>query len=310
MKTFCSVWLLLSLVELSPAPPASQEPPLACTGAPDPAPPQPETAEDMASTGDLEPTHYPARRAAQVALHYLNTHHGSPFRVFGLQQVHKASAEDVAAGGRKYKLDFSVTDWGSGSAGPALRCSADVLFPRTERHSAPKVELHCEALQQINSTAQEDDAFYQKYISPDSTVSARDIPDSFGNMSEEMQPFWRLARVAASFIMLRESSENTEFNMAKVASITQQESSEEQLMLEFVVLLHDFPSQVTHKHTHRLWTLMDTEAVCVLTVCVCSAGDRSVEAAGVLVSRQRRQGPADRVAAQMPSRHQTPELTL
>uniref|UniRef100_A0A8C2G1F8 Latexin n=1 Tax=Cyprinus carpio TaxID=7962 RepID=A0A8C2G1F8_CYPCA len=263
MKTFCSVWLLLSLVELSPAPPASQEPPLACTGAPDPAPPQPETAEDMASTGDLEPTHYPARRAAQVALHYLNTHHGSPFRVFGLQQVHKASAEDVAAGGRKYKLDFSVTDWGSGSAtmnksseeffsnttdvlniaGPALRCSADVLFPRTERHSAPEVQLHCEALHQINSTAQEEDAFYQKYISPDSAVSARDIPDSFGNVSEEMQPFWRLARVAASFIMLRESSENTEFNMAKVASVTQQESSGEQLMLEFVVLLHDLPSQ-------------------------------------------------------------------
>ncbi|XP_059389658.1 latexin [Carassius carassius] len=242
MKTFCSVWLLLSLVELSPAPPVSQEPPLACTGAPGHAP-QSETAEDMASTGDLEPTHYPARRAATVALHYLNTHHGSPFRVFGLQQVHKASAEDVAAGGRKYKLDFSVTDWASGSEGPALRCSADVLFPQAERHSGPEVQLHCEALQQLNRTAQEEHAFYQRYISPESAISARDIPDSYGNVSEEMQPFWRLARVAASFIMLRESSENTEFNMAQVASVTQQGSREEQLMLEFVVLLHDFPSQ-------------------------------------------------------------------
>lgn len=45
------------------------------------------------ATGDLVPTHFPARRAAQVALHYLNTRHGSPFRVFGLQQVHKAKAE-------------------------------------------------------------------------------------------------------------------------------------------------------------------------------------------------------------------------
>ncbi|MCM8651772.1 hypothetical protein MZO44_16965, partial [Lactiplantibacillus sp. E932] len=44
-------------------------------------------------------------------------------------------------------------------------------------------------------------------------------------------------------IMLRESSERTEFNMAQVASVAQQGSSEEQLMLEFVVLLHDFPSQ-------------------------------------------------------------------
>ncbi|RXN13279.1 latexin-like isoform X1 [Labeo rohita] len=42
MKTFCSVWLFLSLVELSPAPPVSQEPPLACRGPVDPALPQPE----------------------------------------------------------------------------------------------------------------------------------------------------------------------------------------------------------------------------------------------------------------------------
>ncbi len=45
-------------------------------------------------------------------------------------------------------------------------------------------------------------------------------------------------------------------------------------------------------------------------MCVCFVGDSSVEAAGVLVSRQRRQGPADGVAAQMPSRHQTTQLTL
>lgn len=242
MKAFCSLWLLLSLVELGPAPPASQGPPLACRGAADPATPQPETQEDMASTGDLEPTHFPARRAAQVALHHLNTIHGSPFSVFGLQQVHKASAEDVAAGGRKYNLDFSVTDWASVSAGLALRCSAEVMFPRTQQHSGPVVQLHGEALQPINSTA-EDHAFYQKYITPDSAVSAQHLPDSYGNMSEDMQPFWRLARVAASFIMLRESSENTEFNMVQVASITQQESSEKQLMLDYVVLLHDLPSQ-------------------------------------------------------------------
>ncbi|KAI2656611.1 latexin-like isoform X2 [Labeo rohita] len=194
------------------------------------------------TTGDLEPTHYPARRAATVALHYLNTRHGSPHMVFGLQQVHKASAEDVAAGGRNYSLDFSVTASPGGSPGPALRCSADVLFPRTEQHTPPDVQLRCEALQEINSTA-EDEAFYQKYIAPDSAVSAQDLPDSYGNMSEEMQPFWRLGRVAASFIMLRESSENTELNMVQVANVTQQESSEKQLMLDYVVLLHDLPSQ-------------------------------------------------------------------
>lgn len=40
-----------------------------------------------------------------------------------------------------------------------------------------------------------------------------------------MKPFWHLARVAASFIMLRESSENTEYNMAQVANVSQQVSA-------------------------------------------------------------------------------------
>ncbi|XP_067306027.1 latexin isoform X2 [Pseudorasbora parva] len=192
------------------------------------------------ATGDLEPTHYPARRAAQVALHYLNIHHGSPFRVFGLQQVHKARAEDVGTGGRKYSLDFSVTD--HGSSGSVLQCSADVLFPRTERHSPPEVQLHCEDLQQFSSSPEEQ-AFYQKHIHPDSAVSALDIPDSYGNISQDMKPFWHLARVAASVIMLRESSESTEFNMAQVASVSQQETSEKQLRLKYHVLLHDIVSQ-------------------------------------------------------------------
>ncbi|KAK9962813.1 hypothetical protein ABG768_008164 [Culter alburnus] len=234
MEMFCLLWLLVSLVRLSPALPVSQEP----EGNPADRSVTP-AAVEMA-TGDLVPTHFPARRAAQVALHHLNTRHGSPFRVFGLQQVHKATAEDVGTGGRKYSLDFSVTDYGS--SGSVLRCSADVLFPRTEKHSPPEVQLHCEGLQQISSSPEEE-AFYQKHISPDSAVSAHDIPDSYGNISQDMKPFWHLARVAASFIMLRESSENTEYNMAQVANVSQQETSEKQLMLKYHVLLHDFVSQ-------------------------------------------------------------------
>ncbi|XP_067222311.1 latexin isoform X1 [Chanodichthys erythropterus] len=234
MEMFCLLWLLVSLVRLSPALPVSQEP----EGNPADRSVTP-AAVEMA-TGDLVPTHFPARRAAQVALHHLNTRHGSPFRVFGLQQVHKATAEDVGTGGRKYSLDFSVTDYGS--SGSVLRCSADVLFPRTEKHSPPEVQLRCEGLQQISSSPEEE-AFYQKHISPDSAVSAHDIPDSCGNISQDMKPFWHLARVAASFIMLRESSENTEYNMAQVANVSQQETSEKQLMLKYHVLLHDFVSQ-------------------------------------------------------------------
>lgn len=44
-------------------------------------------------TGVLNPDHYPARRAARVVQHYLNTRYGSPYKVFHLDTVHSATAE-------------------------------------------------------------------------------------------------------------------------------------------------------------------------------------------------------------------------
>ncbi|XP_036412378.1 latexin-like [Colossoma macropomum] len=58
-----------------------------------------------------------------------------------------------------------------------------------------------------------------------------------------MKPFWHLARVAASFIMLNESNEKTLYNMAQVAKITQLETQDDQLRFEYEVLLHDMVSQ-------------------------------------------------------------------
>ncbi|XP_073779119.1 latexin isoform X4 [Danio rerio] len=221
MKTVC--WtsaLVFTLLQLTAA--------LPCVPA-DPARTHNQTELEMA-TGELVPTHFPARRAAKVAVHYLNTRHGSPFRVFGLQQVHKATAEKSV-----------------------FRCSAVVLFS-TAQKTPPDVQLQCEDLQQINTTPQEE-AFYHRYSTSDSPVSALDIPDSHGNMSQEMEPFWHLAGVSASFIMLRESSENTEFNMAQVASVTQQETSEKQLMLKYHLLLHDFVSQeILHWQLLSSWS--------------------------------------------------------
>lgn len=49
--------------------------------------------EDVMATGELNPNHYPARRAAQVVQHYLNTRYGSPFRLIGVQTVHSGNAE-------------------------------------------------------------------------------------------------------------------------------------------------------------------------------------------------------------------------
>uniref|UniRef100_A0A3P9MX54 Uncharacterized protein n=1 Tax=Poecilia reticulata TaxID=8081 RepID=A0A3P9MX54_POERE len=60
------------------------------------------------ATGELNPNHYPAQRAAKVVQHYLNTRHGSPYKLFGLKEVHSGNAEEVADSGRKYQLEISV----------------------------------------------------------------------------------------------------------------------------------------------------------------------------------------------------------
>lgn len=48
---------------------------------------------DVMATGELNPNHFPARRAAKVVQHYLNTRYGSPYRLFGLEEVLSATAE-------------------------------------------------------------------------------------------------------------------------------------------------------------------------------------------------------------------------
>lgn len=52
-----------------------------------------EAEEDVMATGELNPNHYPAQRAAKVVQHYLNTRYGSPYRLFGLERVYSGNAE-------------------------------------------------------------------------------------------------------------------------------------------------------------------------------------------------------------------------
>lgn len=52
-----------------------------------------ESEELVMATGELNPNHYPAQRAAKVVQHYLNTCYGSPYRLFGLHRVHSANAQ-------------------------------------------------------------------------------------------------------------------------------------------------------------------------------------------------------------------------
>ncbi|XP_060902820.1 latexin [Labrus mixtus] len=207
-------------------------------------------AEEYAmATGELNTNHYPAQRAAKVVQHYLNTRHGSPFRLFGLHRVHSAHAEDVADSGRKYQLEISALEIISNTT---EKCSAQVLFPRGEQQGVAQVQ--CDEILQINITTQEE-ALYQQYKNNHGLLSAQHLPDSHGHIDPDMRPFWHLGIVASSFVMLNESNENTLYNMAQVANITQLVTENEQLKFDSDILLHEMVSQeIIHWKLQFTWS--------------------------------------------------------
>ncbi|XP_029964769.1 latexin isoform X2 [Salarias fasciatus] len=190
-------------------------------------------------TGELNPNQYPAQRAAKVVQHYLNTRHGSPFKLFGLQRVHGGNAEDVADSGRKYQLEITVHEIISNAA---QKCSVEVLFPRGEKQRSADVQASCEELLKINTTAQEQ-ALYEQFKTNKSLVSAQYLPDSHGHIEPQNKPLWHLGIVASSFVMLKESSENSLYNMAQVVNITQQATEDDHLKFDCHTLLHELVSQ-------------------------------------------------------------------
>uniref|UniRef100_UPI0037E93061 latexin isoform X1 n=2 Tax=Semicossyphus pulcher TaxID=241346 RepID=UPI0037E93061 len=218
-----------------------------------------EAEEDVMATGELNPNHYPAQRAAKVVQHYLNTRYGSPFRLFGLHRVHSGNAEDVADSGRMYQLEISAQEIISNTT---EKCSAEVLFPRGERQGSAQVQASCEELLKSNITAPEE-ALYQQYKNNQSLLSAQNLPDSHGHIEPDMRPFWHLGIVASSVVMLNESTENTLYNMAQVANITQLATENDQLKFDSHILLHEMVSQEII-HWKLLFTWSPPEGVKVL----------------------------------------------
>ncbi|XP_036977413.1 latexin isoform X1 [Acanthopagrus latus] len=218
-----------------------------------------EAEEDVMATGELNPKHYPAQRAAKVVQHYLNTRYGSPYRVFGLQRVHSGNAEDVADSRRKYQLEISVQEM---IGNTTENCSAEVLFARGEQQRSAQVQASCEALLKIDTKAQEE-AFYQQCKMNQSLQSAQYLPDSYGHIEPDMKPLWHLGIVASSFIMLNESTENTLYNMAQVANVTQLPTENDQLKFDYHILLHEMVSQEII-HWKLLFTWSPAEGVKVL----------------------------------------------
>ncbi|XP_077467957.1 latexin isoform X1 [Stigmatopora argus] len=198
--------------------------------------------EKVMETGELNPSHYPAQRAAKVVQHYLNTQYASPYKIFGLHKVIRANAEDVPNSGRKYQLDLSVQEFVEKKI--KGECSAEVLFPMEHSHAPPQVKVSsCENILKINTSVQEE-AFFQEQLARPNLLFASNIPDSYGHVAPEHVPFWHLGAVVSSYVMLNESTQETLYNMAQVANVTQQECADSSLLkYEYDVLLHDMVSQ-------------------------------------------------------------------
>ncbi|KAK3513491.1 hypothetical protein QTP70_015500 [Hemibagrus guttatus] len=188
----------------------------------------------------LNPKFYEASRAGHAIQHYINTIYSSPFRLYTVTQIHNARTEDMGESGMKYFLEFSVKDIvGESSEG---RCSAEVLYPRGETQHPPQVQCSCDGLPRVN-TSDKEQAFYQQYSANSNAVTVNNLPDSHGHMEPDMVPFWHLGCLAASFVMLNESNENTLYNMAQVSKLKQLKSEDDQLNFEYEVLLHEMVSQ-------------------------------------------------------------------
>ncbi|XP_028818881.1 latexin isoform X3 [Denticeps clupeoides] len=263
-----SILPLLVLLALSPACPACARAPLHTTAPPrkgiqpnvaseqgqspverrltphtpaaSPSVPGQEDIQAAMPVEELDPSHYPATRAAKVAEHFINTRYGSPFAWFGSSGVKKAGLEDMGVLGTKYHIEFTLKEM-TRNQDMGL-CSAEVLFHRADERKPPQVQCTCSGAFQVNTSAEEED-LYQRLRNATSLLSGSDIPNSVGHIDPEMAPFWHLGGVASSFIMLRESNESTLLNMAHIDNFTQMETKDAQLMFQYDILLHDMVSQ-------------------------------------------------------------------
>lgn len=198
-----------------------------------------EAVEGVMEARDLLPFHARSKRLAKAVQHYINTRHGSPFKVFFLDKVHSGTVENVTNSGRKYQIEISVKEMLSNSS---HICTAEIFFPVGERQGPPEVHASCEEIEKLNTT-KDDEALYQKLKSRTSMLSVQNLPDSHGRIDPDMKPLWHLGMVASSFIMLQESTENTLYNMAQVGNVTQLATDAEELKFDYFVLLHEMVSQ-------------------------------------------------------------------
>ncbi|XP_018409483.1 PREDICTED: latexin [Nanorana parkeri] len=187
----------------------------------------------------INPSHYPASRAAGVATDYINYKMGTPNRLFQRQQVTSASKESIAGVGNKYHLTFPIKDFLNEQ--PEIMCTAEVLY-YSDKNCPPDVKFTLQTQPQ-NSTATKDQAFYSRMMNNKEPLVAEDIPDKFGNVAPDMEPVWNLGIAAAGFIKSKNATEETLFAMTVIKKVTQVMKDNTALELHYDLLIHEMVSQ-------------------------------------------------------------------
>ncbi|XP_051873154.1 latexin [Pristis pectinata] len=179
----------------------------------------------------------PVLQAASVAIHYLNYHHGSPYKLYQLHKAKKTHHEVIFNLGNKYHLEFEVKN--EDSSNVTEICTANVSFYNEKN---PDITLKCN-LRDLKEDSKKDEVFYLNMRKRKDPVIGYNIPDNFGFIDPEMMPIWRLSQVSASYIMWQKSTEIKRYNMLQIRKINQWLRTGKFLQFTFTVLLHEIPTQ-------------------------------------------------------------------
>ncbi|XP_071294355.1 latexin-like isoform X2 [Agelaius tricolor] len=188
---------------------------------------------------ELPPGHFPAARAAAVAVEYLRYLRGGPGSGLRLRELQRARRQDIDDVGHKYYLELELEDVLDKDR--TVSCTAEVLYHLGSKTSAPDVQLTVQG--ELRSTEEADKEFYNRIRSLEKELVAENIPDSHGNVPPELEPIHLLAWVASGYVIWQNSTENTKFHLAQVKHVKQVKRNDEDLQFDFVLLLHEMVSQ-------------------------------------------------------------------
>uniref|UniRef100_A0A803XTS5 Latexin n=2 Tax=Meleagris gallopavo TaxID=9103 RepID=A0A803XTS5_MELGA len=122
-----------------------------------------------------------------------------------------------------------------------LNCTAEVLYHLGNKKSAPDVQFTIEG--ELKNTDEADNTFYNRIKSLKKELEAENIPDSYGNVSPEMQPIRALAWAASGYVIWQNSTENTKYQLAQIKHVKQVKRTDELLEFDYMILLHENVSQ-------------------------------------------------------------------